>query len=332
LRRDAIMDLFTHALMPYLLGKSARLKKEDVTAFILGGIAPDIDVFILWVNSVYPTFFLLTHRGITHSLFFGFFTGILMLYLPSRDRIKKIIRRFIDFKPVFTRRTVFFSYAGVMLHLFLDYITTLGIPLFYPLTPSRLSAEVFFYTDIYLTILSLLIIIYLYKKPHHTNNSAKFLIIFLLVFAGLGAIRITEKKITENFFQSTNLRVFPTMSPFDWYVMEEDANSVKIYEYNAFDRIMKYRQTNLKLSILSKGENLYSAIAISGELPQVKMFRWRAYTVALNASLSNTTWYLEYYDPLQNAMMRDTPSPFRGFARGFGYLNVAVEGGKATVI
>jgi inner membrane protein len=56
------MDFFTHALLPYLLGKSAQLKKEYVTAFVLGRIAPDIDVFILWVNSVYPTFFLLTHR------------------------------------------------------------------------------------------------------------------------------------------------------------------------------------------------------------------------------------------------------------------------------
>jgi inner membrane protein len=326
------MDFFTHALMPYLFGKSARLKKEDVTAFVLGGIAPDIDVFILWVNSVYPTFFLLTHRGITHSLFFGFFTGILVLYLSTRDRIKKIIRRFIDFKPVVTQRTVIFAYAGVVLHLFLDYVTTLGVPLFYPLTPTRQSAEVFFYTDIYLMILSLLIIIYLYKKPQQINNSAKFSIIFLLVFAGLGALRITEKNSAENFFPGTNLKAFPTMNPFDWYVMEEDADSVKIYEYNALDRISNYRQTNLKLSIVSKGENLDSAIAISGELPQVKMFRWRAYTVALNVSSSNATWYLEYYDPLQKAMTRDTPSSFRGFTRGFGSLNVTVEGGKATVI
>jgi inner membrane protein len=325
------MDLFTHALMPYLLGKSARLKKEDVTAFVLGGIAPDIDVFILWVNSVYPTFFLLTHRGITHSLFFGFFTGILVLYLFTRDRIKKIIRRFIDFKLAVTRRAVIFAYAGVVLHLFLDYVTTLGVPLFYPFTPARQSAEVFFYTDIYLTILSLLIIVYMYKKPQQANNSVKFLIIFLLVFAGLGALRITEKNSAENFFQGMNLKVFPTITPFDWYVMEEDADSVTIYEYNALNRISNYKQTYLKLNIVSKGETLDSALAISGELPQVKMFRWRAYAVVLNASSSNATWYLEYYDPLQRAMMRDTPSPLRGYARGFGSLNVTVEGEKATV-
>jgi lipoprotein signal peptidase len=58
---------------------------------------------------------------------------------------------------------------------------------FYPFSPTRQSAEVFFYT-IYLTMLSLLIIIYLYKKPQQVNNSAKFLMIFLIVFAGLGAL------------------------------------------------------------------------------------------------------------------------------------------------
>ena len=325
------MDFFTHALLPYLLGKSTRLKKEDVTAFVLGGIAPDIDVFILWVNSIYPTFFLITHRGITHSLFFGFFTGILVLYLFTRDRIKKIIRRFFDFEPVVTRRTVIFAYAGIVLHLFLDYVTTRGVPLFYPFSPTRQSAEVFFYTDIYLTILSLLIIIFLYKKPQQANNAAKFLIIFFILFAGLGALRITEKNSAENFFQGTNINAFPTMTPFDWYVMGEDADSVKIYEYNSLDRISNYSQTNLKLNIVSLGENLDSALAVAGELPQVRMFKWRAYTVALNASSNNATWYLEYYDPLQRAMVRDAPSSFRSFARGFGSLNVTVKGGKASV-
>ncbi len=179
--------------------------------------------------------------------------------------------------------------------------------------------------------MSLLIIIYLYKKPQQTNNSAKFLMIFLIVFAGLGALRITEKNSAEKFFRGTNITAFPTMTPFDWYVMGEDDDRIKIYEYNALDRISNYSQTNLKLNVISKGENLDSALAVAGELPQVKMFKWRAYTVALNASSDNGAWHLEYYDPLQRAMMRDAPASFRGFARGFGSLNVTVVGGKATI-
>ncbi len=323
------MDLFSHALLPYLLGNSSRLKKEDVTAFVLGGIAPDIDIFIIWINFVYPTFFLITHRGITHSLFFGFFTGIAVLYLATRARTKSIVRRFIDFEPVITRRTVFFAYAGVVLHLILDYVTTRGVPLFYPFSPARYSAEVFFYTDQYLTILSLIIIIYLFKKPFYTKTAAKFLIVFLLVFAGLGGLRILEKNSAEVFFQDT--KAYPTTDIFDWYALGENASSIKIYEYNAYNRTSVYSQTTPKMNIVSKGEGLDSALDAAGKLPQVEMFKWSAYSIAMNVSSSNGVWHLEYNDPLQKAMVRDASPWFRGLAKRFGSLNVTVEGGRAAV-
>jgi len=46
-----------------------------------------------------------------------------------------------------------------------------------------------------------------------------------------------------------------------------------------------------------EGENLGSALDTAGELPQVKMFEWRSYTVAINASSSKGVWYFDYYDP-----------------------------------
>ncbi len=325
------MDLFTHALLPYLLGNYSRMKKEDVTAFVLGGIAPDIDVLILWINFVYPTSYLITHRGITHSLFFGFFTGIAVLYLASRAGIRSLVGRFIDFKPLITRRTVAFAYAGVIIHLFLDYVTTRGVPLLYPFSPARYSAEVFFYTDLYLTILSLAIIIYLYKKPQPRDTVVKFLLAFLIVFAGLGVLRISEKNSAVDFFHEKDISAYPTMDPFDWYALEEDVSSIKIYEYNALNRTSVYSQINLKMNIVAQGEGLDSAIDVAEELPQVRMFRWRAYSIALNASLNNGVWHLEYYDPLQKAMIRSAPSSFLRLARGFGSLNVTVEGGKAEV-
>ncbi len=67
------MDLLSHTLFPYLLGNYFTKRKEEITALVIGGIAPDFDYLLLWIQNVYPTFFLITHRGITHSLFFGFF-------------------------------------------------------------------------------------------------------------------------------------------------------------------------------------------------------------------------------------------------------------------
>src|SRR5659263_548330 len=159
------MDLFSHALLPYLLGNYLKKRKEEITAFVIGGIAPDVDIFLLFIQYLYPTFFLITHRGITHSLFFGFFTGTFILYLASRKRIKKRVQKYLNFEPFFSSRTIAYAYAGILIHLFLDYSTTRGVPLFFPFETTRYSAELFFYTDIYLTILSLVMVIFLFKRP-----------------------------------------------------------------------------------------------------------------------------------------------------------------------
>lgn len=330
------MDLFSHALLPYLLAKSFKRKNEETTAFVLGGIAPDIDVLIMWINFVYPTFFLITHRGITHSLFFGFLTAIFVLYLASRKGIRSFINRFIKFEPVMNGRSAVFACAGAALHIFLDYTTTHGVPLLFPITTARYSAELFFYTDLFLTILSLLIIIYLYKKPQQRNNAAKFLMVFLIIFVLLGSVRIIEKNNAAYFFQGENMTTYPTASPFDWYVLGVTAEEIRIYEYNGLNMSSPYNETVNRMNILKSGNDMVGALSIAEELPQVKMFRWRANAVAVNASIDEGNWSFEYYDPLQRAMfkdmLRDVPGIFRGAARGFSSMNVTVNGGRAVVI
>jgi inner membrane protein len=324
------MDLFSHGLLPYLLGNSFKRRKEEITALVLGGIAPDFDIFLLWINYLYPTSYLITHRGLTHSLFFGFFVGIMVLFLASRNSVKTIVKKYIDFEPVINLRTVMFAYAGVIIHLFLDYTTTRGVPFFYPFQASRYSAEVFFYTDTYLTILSLVIIIILYKKPLQMRNTTKFLAIFLLAFAVLGGLRIAEKNSAEQFFPGTNLEAYPTMNPFEWYVLGEDQNKVRIYEYNGLRQSSTYNETILRMNIVSSGEDLDAALDAAGKLPQVWMFKWRAYTVAINASSHDGIWYLEYYDPMQRAMIRGAPAEF--FMRITAPIRVKVEAGAAVVL
>ncbi len=323
-----IMDIFSHALLPYLFGCFFKRKKEEITAFVIGGIAPDFDVSLLWINYLYPTPYLITHRGITHSLFFGFFTGIAVLYLAYYVKNRTNISKLIDFKPVITPRTTIFAYAGVILHLFLDYTTTHGAPLFYPFDATRYSAEVFFYTDIYLTVLSLIIIILLYKQILQTNTSTRLLIVFLILFAGLGTVRIAEKSSAEHFFQDVNINTYPTMNPFDWYVVAAEGDKIQIYEYNGFENKSIYSETVLRMKISSNGENLSTALDAAGELPQIKMFKWRAYTVAIDAFYSNKVWLLEYYDPVQKAMLRSSPVLFR---RTNSPIRVKVEAGRAVL-
>ncbi|MBU4075115.1 MAG: metal-dependent hydrolase [Euryarchaeota archaeon] len=324
------MDFFSHALLPYLLGKSFKRNKEELTAFVLGGIAPDLDVLILWINFVYPTFFLISHRGITHSVFFGFITAIGLLYLASRSRIRSYIRRFIDFQPVITGRSAVFACAGATLHLFLDYLTTRGIPLLYPLSTTKYSAELFFYLDTFLMILSPLIIIYLYKKPQQKNTAVKILLIFLMIFASLGAVRTVEKNSASEFFQGAEMKAYPTFNPFDWYVFERTEGGITIHEYNGLEKRSTYNETVKLMNVLTPGDGIDRALMTAEELPQLKMFRWGAYVVAVNASFDGEAWSFEYYDPMQRVRAKDTPGIFKGMMRGFGSLNVTVNGNAAV--
>jgi inner membrane protein len=324
------MDLFSHALLPYLLGNYFKKRKEEITAFIIGGIAPDIDIFLLFIQYLYPTFFLITHRGITHTLFFGFFIGIFVLYIASRNGIKKRVQKYFNFEAVFTWRTIAYAYAGVLIHLLLDYSTTRGVPLFFPVETTRYSAELFFYTDIYLTILSLVMVIFLFKKPFQTGTITKFLIIFLIVFAGLGVLRFAEKNNSQEFFNDGSIRSFPTMNPFTWYAQKDDGNKITIFEYDGLEGRSNYNMTVPRLNILSAGDGLDKALDAADQLPQAKMFRWRAHSVALNASFGNDTWSLEYFDPVQRIEMRGISGTFRRTGARLSSLNINVTGERAV--
>ncbi len=326
------MDLFSHALLPYLLGNYFQKGKKEITAFVLGGIAPDIDIFLLLIQYLYPTFFLITHRGITHSLFFGFFTGIIVLYLASLDSVKKIVQKHIDFEPVFSRRNIVFAFAGILVHLILDYSTTRGVPLFYPFDVTRYSAELFFYTDIYLTIASLIMVIFLLRKPFRTRNISRFLIIFLLILTGMGALRFAEKNNTELYFHDGGIKSFPTMNPFEWYSQKEEGTKIDIYQYNGLEGKSYYNNTFQRLNVISGGGDLENALGLADELPQLKMFKWRAHSVAINASYGNGTWVIEYYDPVQRAEMRDISGTFGIAGARFSSLKINVTGDRAVVL
>lgn len=325
------MDLFTHALFPYLLGNYFKKRKEEITAFVLGGIAPDFDFILLLVQYLYPTFLLMTHRGITHSLFFGFFTGVFVLYLATRKGIKKKVQKHFNFEPVFSYRNIAYAYAGVLIHLFLDYTTTRGIPLFYPFETTRYSAELFFYTDIYLTIVSLAMVIILFKKEFQSKRITNFLIILMVLFAGLGTLRFVEKNNSEEFFNDGNIKLFPSMNPFTWYAQKEDMNTITIFDYDGLEGRSHYNLTVLRLNILSSGEGLDKAIGTADELAQTKMFKWRAHAVALNVSYGNGTWFLEYYDPIQRIGMRGISSTFRRTGARLSSLKINVTGDRAVV-
>jgi inner membrane protein len=249
------MDIFSHALLPYLIGSTFRLDKKLLAALVLGGIAPDLDFILIWVNYIYPSNFLIVHRGLTHTFFFGFLTALFVLYIASRGPVKNAIGaigRFVDFDVELSLAALALAYAGVLSHLFLDYLTTRGVPLFYPMYSARLSADIFYHTELIVAVASLCIIVHLFKKPYWVDTK-KTLIVFIAVLLVIGAIRIEGKEASKSFLGDSNIKSYPSAGLFEWTLLDENGDEFDVYEYNALSRAAKFNSTFSRFNVLSEG-------------------------------------------------------------------------------
>jgi inner membrane protein len=348
------MDIFTHALLPYFGGSLLKLNKRAIAALVLGGIVPDLDFLLLWVNYIHPTNLLLVHRGITHSLLFGFVAAAAILFTASRGQVKERIRRFADFDLSMTWTALALVYAGVLSHLFLDYLTTRGVPLLYPFVASRFSAEIFYSTEITVAIASLAIVIILLrcghddKRQRHSQSQEQrqrqtemfLLAAFLIVILAVGAIRIDGKEMPSDLLGG-NAKSYPEAGLFQWSILKDDGDCFNVYEYDLLSAgtVSKAAFPHLNVSSdgenakkNSIGENISTALRAADALPQVDLFRWRSYAVAVNASLKDGIWYLKYYDPVVRTDEMHSPAILRAAGGSYSSVNVKVDGKNAEII
>lgn len=332
------MDIFTHALLPYLFGSAFRLNKKLLTALVLGGIAPDLDFILIWVNYVYPSSLLIVHRGFTHTFFFGFLTILFVLYVASRNPIKKAIGKFAEFDVELSPIALAFAYTGVLSHLFLDYLTTRGVPLFYPMYSPRLSADIFYHTELTIALASLAIIIHMFKKPYKIDTK-KALMMFIAVMLVIGAIRIEGKEASMGLLGDGMAKSYPSTGLFEWTLLEENGEEFEVHGYNVLLGTAEFNSTFPRFNASDKrtgagagDDDIGAAIAAAEKLPQVRVFRWRAYAVAMNASHQDGVWHLEYYDPVVKAKMANSSSLFKLTVSNYASVDVKIEGDKAVVM
>ncbi len=323
------MDLFTHVALPLLLGRWLKKSAEEVAALALGGLAPDLDIFLLPINWIHPNFFLLVHRGITHTLLFGFFASILVLFLATVGPVRSQISQHFGLDPKFTRRAILFAYVGVLVHLALDGLTTRGIPLLYPIDFTRISAEIFFYSETPLLLASLGILI-IEVKRQGLIDPQKMIILLLLFLVLTGCVRLAEKDRAEVIF-GDDARAFPATNLFEWTVLAEDGGDVRVYSYDALSREVLLSGDYPKMNASSSEDGLKAALDVAENLPQVRTFRWRAYEVVISAAFRDGGWDLAYRDPVMAARMMGMPTSPRGFFSGLVSLDVRVEGERAKV-
>ena len=313
------MDIFTHALIPYLLGRSLGRSDSEVAALVVGGIAPDLDVLISWINYLHPTTLLLVHRGITHSLLFGILTAAIAIKAVSLDCANDRLGRRM---PPFTATAVAWASLGVLIHLVLDMLTTRGVPLLYPLDSTRWSLELFFYSETLLTVASLAIIVSIYRLG--CRRPLLLLTIVLLLLVVLGGIRMEGKLEAKAAVPGSES--FPRPGLLRWDLLLDRGSAWEVYAFSLRGD-PESRGLYPKLCVTSSGPGLNEALFAAEGLASVRTLRWRAYAIAANATWEDGAWQIEYYDPLVKADLLNAPPLLRRLARGRLNLSVSVKDG-----
>ena len=299
------MDLLTHFLVPYIILTAVKSKNKLAGAF--GGISPDFDtIFVAWIGILSPNLFIFSHRGITHSFIFGFITSTIFLYVISRKQVNQFIGNLIkrDITVKFTKTTIAIAYFGVLTHLFLDYLTTLGIPLFFPFSITRYALNLYQSLDLITIILAAVVMIIIYMKVNYRYKKAAMAIfmIILILFGGLRAyekVNILDNETPTLTGNYTQLSVYPTSNILVWNVVKSNSqnSSYIVSQYNGWSN----QESNIQIFNTPSVENgNYSAglnaIKIADTLPVVKQFKWNSYYTVVNARYNSTKWDVTYSD------------------------------------
>lgn len=225
------MDPVTHITAGALGGRLAEARRGKKQLFwfcVAAAWLPDVDNLAGFLG---PEFYLLYHRGITHS-----FLGGLALALLLAATFRLFSRKF----PFFLG--LFIGYAAIVLHIFLDLITSYGTQILLPLTTARYGINAIFIVDPIFTTAIILFLISTRLWRRHAQRIA---------IAGLGWVVLypmlslgVNKAVTGYYagrleresmpYQKLELSTEP-LSPFLWKLVVEDEGHYHLAGVKLFD-------------------------------------------------------------------------------------------------
>lgn len=243
------MDFISHTVLQYLSGNFLKLDKKLLTSFVIGGVAPDFDVFIVWIGLFFQSpDLLLIHRGIFHSLIFGLLIALGTMFLISRPPCSHIFRRWTGTEFSLSWPMIGLAFIGVIMHLFFDYIVTKGVPLLFPFDTMRFSAELFFHYEFIISACSVSIALWLIKgsfqnRPISGKTNNKLLALFLIVLLVVGGFRVEgrEKALALDNYediakgQQGDFEVYPDWGLFEWIILNHNESSFQVYRYDSLN-------------------------------------------------------------------------------------------------
>jgi len=242
------LEPFTHAFTSIALSQTVRkrLPRFGMLMMVAGGVAPDIDV-IGWLIS--PGAFFRTHRVVFHSILGAIVLSCALAYLFVEldkkvpwDNPQKRRPPLVTF-----RKALPFCAAGVVAHIALDCLSTVGVALFWPFYGKFYGTELVLNLDFWMLailVLGLLLPLLIRvvneeigagtKKQRGVSVSA--IITFALLGAYLGGRAGIRAKAVHLLLyrdyhgrEANSAHAYPTLtSPFVWRGVIDTDDTVEV--------------------------------------------------------------------------------------------------------
>lgn len=262
------MDFFTHVVVGIAVGRLIFKNPNHQKAFILGIMAPDFDVFIAWLPFLIPIpeLVILSHRGITHTLFFIPWIIPFLIYgtryLTDIKRFKRLEKIFQDSQISLTRSTWIIGTAGSYLHFAMDTINPQGTILFYPFSTERITFSTMSFFDPILTLLTgAFFFWYLYKKVYKGQAPAFKTIdrytrtATVLFFVLLSSYAFMKMTTVNNYQPESSIPGFVSVQR--WIIVDEgDTYKVELINQltQQVDRTFMYQKVSWNQSLWSQAD------------------------------------------------------------------------------
>lgn len=232
------MDPITHAAsgaVAMLAMPHRPAARWAVPLAALAAAAPDVDVLL--AHS--PLQFLLLHRGLTHSLFFAPVLGLL-LTLPARSLWRAETPG--HWRPAFVW---LFMTCMVLLHIWLDCITTYGTMIFVPFSHLRVRLNAVFIIDLFLTLPLLLAFWRWRDRWWRMLLALVWLFVYPLAGLSLNAWHTAqvEARLAAQGRDVRQVTVLPdAFAPFFWHVLyEEETPHGMLVHLQGLDALGRFR-------------------------------------------------------------------------------------------
>ncbi|MBU4345153.1 MAG: metal-dependent hydrolase [Desulfobacteraceae bacterium] len=195
---------------------------------IIAAWLPDIDNLVTFLG---PELYLIHHRGATHS-----FAGGLILSMLLVAAFKLFIKPF----PII--KGLIISFSIILIHIYLDLVTSYGTQIFYPFNNTRYSLDAVYIVDLFYTvsIASICFLSFLSKKHKQRFVMLGLAWLFLYPVICLGikyaALYHVESKLQRNRISFEKVHISPELfTPLFWKVIVEDSETYKIAGFTIFN-------------------------------------------------------------------------------------------------